>query len=56
MSDLGTGAPYKSANGYRFPYGDYFEVAVDNNGLGHYIWGEGISFTGPGGTWYTRGD
>ena len=56
VSDLGSGAPYKSAAGYRFPYGDYFEVAVDRNGLNHFIWGEGISYTGPGGTWYTRGD
>ena len=56
LSDLGTGAPYKSANGYRFPYGDYFEVAVDRNGMNHFIWAEGISFTGPGGTWYTRGE
>jgi hypothetical protein len=56
LSDLATGAPYKSASGYRFPYGDYFELAVDRNGLSHVIWGEGISFTGPGGTWYTRGE
>ena len=56
LSDLGSGAPYKAAAGYRFPYGDYFELAVDRNGMNHFIWGEGISFTGPGGTWYTRGN
>jgi hypothetical protein len=56
LSDLGSGAPYKSAAGYRFPYGDYYEIAVDNAGVNHVIWGEGISYTGPGGTWYTRGN
>jgi hypothetical protein len=55
LSDLGSGAPYKTAAGYAFPYGDYFEVAVDSTGRNHVIWGEGISYTGPGGTWYTRG-
>lgn len=55
LSDQSTGAPYKDSFGYRFPYGDYFEMAVDSTGRNHVIWGEGISYTGPGGTWYTRG-
>jgi hypothetical protein len=54
LSDQGTGAPYKSANGHRFPYGDYLEVTTDSAGHYHAIWGEGISFTGPGGVWYTK--
>jgi hypothetical protein len=56
LSDKGSGASYKSAAGYRFPYGDYFELAVDSGGLAHAIWGEGMSYDGPGGTWYTRGN
>jgi hypothetical protein len=56
LSDLTSGAPYKTAAGYAFPYGDYYELAVDANGMNHFIWGEGISYTGPGGTWYTRGN
>ena len=56
VSDLGTGAPYKSADGHAFPYGDYLEIAVDSTGMSHMIWGAGASFDGPGGTWYTRGD
>jgi hypothetical protein len=55
VSDLGTGATYKSAAGYAFPYGDYFELAVDPTGRAHVVWGEGASYDGPGGTWYTRG-
>lgn len=55
LSDLGSGAPYKSAAGHSFPYGDYLEIAVDSAGVSQVIWGAGTSFTGPGGTWYTRG-
>jgi hypothetical protein len=56
LSDLTSGAPYKDSTGYQFPYGDYLEIAVDGLGMNHIIWGEGSSYTGPGGTWYTRGD
>jgi hypothetical protein len=55
ISDLSSGAPYKNSAGYKFPYGDYLEIAVDSLGRNHIIWGEGDSYTGPGGTWYTRG-
>ena len=55
LSDLGSGAPYKTSNGYAFPYGDYFEMAVDAGGTAHVIWGEGTSYNGPGGSWYTNG-
>jgi hypothetical protein len=55
LSDQATGAPYKSAAGYRFPYGDYHEIAVGADGTNYVIWGEGDSYTGPGGAWYTRG-
>lgn len=55
LSDLATGAPYKTANGYGFPYGDYLGVARDASGKYYVAWGEGKSYKGPGGTWYTRG-
>jgi hypothetical protein len=55
LSDATSGAPYKTDSGYFFPYGDYFEIAVDSVGNNHIIWGEGSSYTGPGGTWYTSG-
>lgn len=55
LSDLGSGAPYKTPNGYFFPYGDYYEIAVDGNDVNHLIWGEGRNYIGPGGSWYTRG-
>ena len=55
LSDAVSGAPYKSAAGYKFPYGDYLEMSVDGTGRNHFLWGAGDSYTGPGGTWYTRG-
>lgn len=55
LSDQATGAPYKTANGYAFPYGDYFELAVGPDGRNQVIWGEGTSYSGPGGCWFTRG-
>jgi hypothetical protein len=55
LSDLGAGAPYKSAAGYAFPYGEYLELTVDGEGRNHAVWGEGASYDGPGGTWYTSG-
>jgi hypothetical protein len=55
LSDLGSGAPYKRPAGYFFPYGDYYEIAVDGDDVNHLIWGEGRNYVGPGGSWYTRG-
>jgi hypothetical protein len=55
LSDQAGGAPYKSAAGYAFPYGDYFEMETAPSGVNYLIWGEGISYTGPGGSWYTKG-
>ncbi len=55
LSDRGKGAPYKTPAGYLFPYGDYLALSVDGAGVNHVIWGEGASYSGPGGVWYTRG-
>jgi len=55
LSDRTNGPPYKNRAGYDFPYGDYLSLTVDGSGRNHVIWGEGASYTGPGGVWYTRG-
>ncbi len=57
LSNLGAGAPYKTAQGYAFTDGDYFGLAVDASGTNHLIWGEadGSSIYCCGGAWYTRG-
>ena len=58
LSNLGAGAPYKTAAGYTFPFGDYGGLAVDPAGTNFAIWGEGNGIYvggGTGGSWWTRG-
>lgn len=54
ISDATGGAVYKSASGFAEVYGDYGEIAITNQGKSIAIWGEGISYTGPGGCWFNR--
>ena len=54
ISDVTAGATYKTANGFLEPYGDYGEAAITNTGKFIGIWGEGNSYTGPGGVWFNR--
>ena len=57
LSNLPSGAPYKSAAGYTFTDGDYFGIAVSSAGITYAIWGEadGSSIYCCGDVWYTRG-
>ncbi len=54
ISDATTGTMYKTAAGFREPYGDYGEAAITNGGKFIGVWGEGDSYTGPGGVWINR--
>ena len=45
-------AGYVHAGGFGEIYGDYGEIAVTNTGKTVATWGEGFSYTGPGGTWF----
>ena len=53
-ADATSGTAYKSAAGFREPYGDYGEAAITNGGKFIGVWGEGDSYTGPGGAWFNR--
>jgi hypothetical protein len=46
---------YILSNGFRFPFGDYFGIAIDGEGNTHAVWGEGRDYKSPGSIWYTRG-
>jgi hypothetical protein len=48
------GYGYKLAEGYLQPYGDYFELDINDDDLTVAIWGEGFSWTGPGNIWFAR--
>jgi hypothetical protein len=52
ISDATSGAGYKSAAGFQEVYGDYGEIGVTNTGKTFAAWGEGFSWTGPGGVWF----
>ena len=49
------GYDYVLPNGFRFPFGDYFGLAIDSDGVTHAVWGEGRNYKAPGSIWYTRG-
>ena len=53
ISDAPAGvAGYVGDDGFGEVYGDYGEIAVTNTGKTVAIWGEGFSYTGPGGSWF----
>jgi hypothetical protein len=57
-TDLSTyvaGFSYIQPNGYGYPYGDYWELAIDGSGDTHAIWGEGLNYDSPGSIWYAKG-
>jgi hypothetical protein len=49
------GYDYVLPEGFRFPFGDYFSIAIDNSGNTHVVWGEGRNYKSPGSIWYTHG-
>ena len=57
-TDLSTYVPgysYIFTDGFRFPFGDYFEMDIDERGKTHAVWGEGYSYDSPGSIWYSQG-
>src|SRR5215831_8576556 len=46
---------YILPGGFRFPFGDYFGLAIDSDSNTHVVWGEGRDYKTPGSIWYTRG-
>ncbi len=49
------GYSYIKKAGFRFPFGDYFSMAIDNHGDTHIIWGEGLNYQSPGSIWHSSG-
>jgi Neuraminidase (sialidase) len=55
LDDAPAGAAgYVNADGFDEIYGDYGEIAITNTGKTIAVWGEGFSYTGPGGCWFNR--
>ena len=55
LSGPAPGYDYILPSGFRFPFGDYFGLAIDSAGATHAVWGEGRNYKSPGSIWYTRG-
>jgi hypothetical protein len=55
LSGRVSGYNYIKPNGFSFPFGDYFSMAIDGQGQTHTVWGEGLNFNSPGSIWYTNG-
>lgn len=49
------GYRYISKEGFRFPFGDYFGLAIDNHEDTHVVWGEGLNYQSPGSIWHSSG-
>ena len=54
ISDASRGTAYIRPDGFLQPYGDYGELAIIQDDQTFAVWGEGVSYKGPGGTWYNR--
>ena len=55
LSGPAQGYDYILRGGFRFPFGDYFGLAIDGDGATHAVWGEGRNYKSPGSIWYTHG-
>ena len=55
LSGPAVGFDYILPAGFRFPFGDFFSLAIDSEGTTHAVWGEGRNYKSPGSIWYTHG-
>lgn len=55
LSTYVPGFDYIDVKGFKFPFGDYFEMGIDNRGDTQVVWGEGLTYESPGSIWYSNG-
>lgn len=55
ISSYVAGYSYVFPAGFSFPFGDYFQLAIDDLGRTQSVWGEGANWNTPGSLWYSRG-
>jgi hypothetical protein len=55
LSSFTPGYAYIEPRGFKFPFGDYFEMDIDNHGDTQAVWGEGLTYESPGSIWYSSG-
>jgi len=55
LSGYVPGYRYVAKKGFRFPFGDYFGMTIDNRDDTHVVWGEGLNYQAPGSIWHASG-
>jgi hypothetical protein len=55
LSTFVSGYSYILQDGFRFPFGDYYEIDIDEQGISHLIFGEALNYDSPGSIWYVKG-
>jgi hypothetical protein len=55
LSSYVPGYRYIRNRGFSFPFGDYFGIAIDDEGDTQAVWGEGLNFRTPGSIWHSTG-
>jgi hypothetical protein len=55
LSTFVTGYSYITSEGFDFPFGDYYELDIDELGTSHLIFGEALNYDSPGSIWYVKG-
>lgn len=55
LSGPARGYDYVLPDGFKFPFGDYFSIAIDSLENTHVVWGEGRNYKSPGSIWYSHG-
>jgi hypothetical protein len=53
LSTYVSGYTYIFNDGFRFPFGDYFDLTIDYLDHTQACWGEGYNWLTPGSVWYT---
>jgi hypothetical protein len=53
LSTYVSGYSYIFSDGFRFPFGDYFDLTIDYLDHTQACWGEGYDWLTPGSVWYT---
>lgn len=55
LTSFVSGFTYIFADGFRYPFGDYYEIDIDEQGTAHLIFGIGYNYDSPGSVWYVKG-
>jgi hypothetical protein len=55
LSTFVSGYSYITSDGFDFPFGDYYEIDIDEQGTSHLVFGEALNYDSPGSIWYVKG-